>query len=119
MSDSLAHSFSFSAGEEGADKKAASTEKAPAARRGGEPIRWEVVAEMPGLLPAQIVAGRLQAEGIPTRAWQESVGQLIGAVVGPLGTGYVAVPAEYVDRALAILDQAETNPDEADGDPYS
>jgi hypothetical protein len=58
---------------------------------------------MPGITPATIVAGRLQAEGIPVRAWQEGAGQALGLTVGLLGTGYVAVPEEYVAQALEIL----------------
>ncbi len=74
---------------------------------GGEELRWEVVAETPGLLPARIIADRLQAEGIPAHAWQESVGQSFGMVFGPLGTGFVSVPAEYLEAAQAILETAE------------
>lgn len=59
---------------------------------------------MPGLLAARIVADRLLAEGIPARAWQESVGQAYGMVFGPLGTGFVSVPAEFVATAEAILE---------------
>jgi hypothetical protein len=66
-------------------------------------VRWEIVAQMPGITPATIVAGRLQAEGIPVRAWQEGAGQALGLTVGLLGTGYVAVPEEYVAQALEIL----------------
>lgn len=71
----------------------------------GEPqeVRWEIVARTMGLLPATIIAGRLQSENIPARAWQESAGQALGLVYGPMGNGHVAVPAEYVERALAIL----------------
>ncbi len=67
-------------------------------------IRWQIVAQMPGLTPATILAGRLRAEGIPARAWQEGAGQAIGLTVGLLGTGYVAVPEEYADQALDILE---------------
>lgn len=70
-------------------------------------IRWEIVARMPGLTPAIILAGRLQSEGIPARAWQEGAGQALGLTVGLLGTGYVAVPEEYVAQAQAILDDEE------------
>ncbi|HZD11845.1 MAG TPA: hypothetical protein VE553_10930 [Candidatus Binatia bacterium] len=76
-------------------------------------VRWEVVAEMPGLLPARIVADRLRAEGIPARAWQESVGQAYGMVFGPLGTGFVSVPEEFFDAAMELLAEA----DEVDVDP--
>lgn len=72
---------------------------------GGEPkeVRWQVVAEAPGLLPAKIIADRLQAEGIPAHAWQESVGQAYGMVYGPLGTGFVSVPEEYAKAAQELL----------------
>lgn len=81
---------------------------------GGEEIKWTVVAKMPGLTPAQIVAGRLQAEGIPARAWQEGAGQAYGLTVGLLGTGYVVVPEESADKASAILAaDAEDNWDDA------
>jgi hypothetical protein len=49
------------------------------------------------------LAGRLQAEGIPARAWQEAAGQALGLTVGLLGTGYVAVPAGLADQAREIL----------------
>ena len=69
-----------------------------------ESIKWEVVAEQMGLLPAQIIAGRLQSEGIPARAWQESAGQAVGLIVGKMGTGYVSVPDTFVEQALEILE---------------
>ena len=70
-------------------------------------IRWEVVAETAGLIPAHIITDRLIAEGIPARAWQEGAGQAIGLTVGLLGTGYVVVPEEHVDRARQILAESE------------
>jgi hypothetical protein len=69
-------------------------------------VKWEVVARMPGLTPAQILVGRLQAEDIPARAYQEA-GGAIGLTVGLLGIGYVAVPEEYAAQALAILADEE------------
>lgn len=75
----------------------------------GDPqeIRWEVVARTPGITVAEIIAGRLQSEGIPARAWQEGAGEALGLIVGLLGTGHVVVPAEYAERALAILEADE------------
>lgn len=70
-------------------------------------IRWKVVARTTGLMQATIIAGRLQAAGIPARAWQEAAGQALGLIVGVLGTGHVAVPEEYVDEALSILEEEE------------
>ncbi len=72
---------------------------------GSESVKWEVIARMPGLPAAQIVAGRLNAEGIPARIWQEGAGRALGLTVGILGTGYVTVPQEYVAQAQEILDQ--------------
>lgn len=78
-------------------------------------IRWEIVARTPGITPAHIIVGRLQAEGIPARAWQESAGQAYGFTVGLLGTGYVSVPEEFVAAALDVLEaQDEAELDEAE-----
>jgi hypothetical protein len=74
---------------------------------------WEVVAKTAGLIPAQIMAGRLKGEGIPTRYWQEGAGRAIGLTVGLLGTGYVMVPKSYAAEAEAILaDLAELSEEE-------
>ena len=80
--------------------------------RGQEAVRWEEVATTYGITTAQILAGRLQSEGIPARAWQESAGQATGLVVGLLGMGHVVVPEEYVEQALDILADVENNIDE-------
>ena len=65
------------------------------------------VEQTPGITVAEIIVGRLQAEGIPARAWQEGAGEAIGLMVGLLGTGHVVVPAEYAEQARAILDAEE------------
>ena len=101
MSSASSHSLYFSAD----DSLPEDEERAATSTPGGkEEIQWEVVAQMPGLLPARIVADRLRSEGIPVRFWQESVGQAFGMTVGPLGTGYVAVPEGLVKQALEILE---------------
>lgn len=61
------------------------------------------VAQTIGLASAQILAGRLQSEGIPAFAWQEGAGQAAGLVVGLLGAGHVMVPEAYEEIALEIL----------------
>ena len=68
-----------------------------------EQVRWEVVEQTSGITPAEIIAGRLQAEGIPARAWQEGAGEALGLMVGLLGMGHVAVPEEFAEQARAIL----------------
>lgn len=72
-----------------------------------QPGSWEVVARTAGITNASIIAGRLKAEGIPVRIWQEGAGQALGLTVGLLGTGYVEVPESYVDAAAEILAAAE------------
>jgi hypothetical protein len=74
---------------------------------GRKEIRWIEVAQTPGLAPAQILAGRLQAEGIPAYAWQEGAGKAAGLVVGLLGSGHVMVPEEFEERALEILSDTD------------
>lgn len=75
----------------------------------GEPheVRWEIVTTTSGLMAAEIIVGRLQAEGIPARAWQEGAGEALGLIVGKLGTGNVAVPEEFAEQAREILAEAE------------
>lgn len=68
-----------------------------------EQVHWEVVERTMGITPAEIIAGRLRAEGIPARAWQEGAGEALGLTVGLLGTGHVVVPEEFAERARAIL----------------
>jgi len=101
MSDASAHSFYFSADDSLPEEEESVASTTPGGR---EEVQWEVVAQMPGLLPARIVAERLRSEGIPVRYWQESVGQAFGMTVGPLGTGYVAVPEALAEQALEILE---------------
>ena len=72
---------------------------------GEQETKWEVVTKTAGLATAEIVVGRLKAEGIPARAWQEGAGQAFGLTVGLLGNGYVLVPESYVDQANAVLEE--------------
>lgn len=74
---------------------------------GEQETKWQVVTETAGLTTAEIIAGRLQAEGIPARAWQEGAGQAFGLTVGLLGTGYVLVPEPLLDKAKEILATSE------------
>lgn len=71
---------------------------------GGRETKWKVVTKTAGLMTAEVIVGRLMAEGIPARAWQEGAGQALGLTVGLLGTGYVLVPEEYLDAAKEILE---------------
>ncbi len=74
-----------------------------APKGGAEAVSWVVVARTAGLLPAQIIAGSLNAAGIPARAQQESAGQAFGFTVGLLGEGRVLTPDGYATEALEFL----------------
>lgn len=66
-------------------------------------MEWVKIYETYGLWDAEVVAGRLRSESIPARTWAESAGRAIGLTIGKLGTAYVEIPAEFADRARAIL----------------
>lgn len=74
---------------------------------GDKEIRWVIIKKTPGLMQASIMAGRLQSEDIPARAWQEGAGLALGLTVGILGTGYLAVPEEFASKAQEILAEEE------------
>jgi hypothetical protein len=74
---------------------------------GQQEAKWVAVMKTAGLLPAQIIADSLQAQGIPAHAWQEGAGRALGLMVGVLGIGYVMVPESHEEAArnfLASLD---------------
>jgi hypothetical protein len=73
---------------------------------GDQETKWQIVTKTAGITPATIIAGRLQAEGIPARAWQEGAGQAYGLTVGLLGTGYVMVPESFLEEARQILESS-------------
>lgn len=63
---------------------------------------WQVVVKLYGMLEAQALIGRLQAEGIPAQAWQEGAGKALGLTVGYLGEVRVVVPSDFYEEAKAI-----------------
>lgn len=73
---------------------------------GEDEIKWVVVAKTMGLMAAQIMADRLQSDGIRAWAWQEGAGRALGLTVGMLGEGRVLVPEENEEEARAILEAA-------------
>lgn len=64
---------------------------------------WVVVTKTFGIVDAQIIAGRLDAEGIPVRVRPEESGRHFGINVGKLGQVAVEVPELYLESAEAIL----------------
>ncbi len=71
---------------------------------GGGEVEPVVVWEAANRMEAQIVAGRLESEGIPTILQGEAVGTIYGLTTGNLARTVVLVPAPLADRAAAILE---------------
>ena len=67
-----------------------------------------------GMLPAQVVKGKLESAGIPVFLKYESLGQIFGLTVDGLGLVEVQVPDEWADDALALVqeDTGDGWPDE-------
>ena len=75
----------------------------------GPVVVWEALHQM----EAEVVKGRLEAEGIPAIIRSEAVGLIYGFTSGGLAQADVLVPAALADQAIALL-SAET--DAGDGD---
>lgn len=64
---------------------------------------WEVVSIASGMINANIIVGRLETEGIPTKLKYEAVGPIYSITIDGLGEVKVMVPSEYADLARAVL----------------
>ena len=67
-----------------------------------EPVKWVPVATAMGHIEANLIAGRLQSEGIPARISQEAAGAALGLSVGAFQIR-VMVPEAMAEQALLIL----------------
>lgn len=67
---------------------------------------WEVVHFSAGLLQANIVKGRLETEGIPTRLSYEAAGEIYAITVDGLGEVRILVPQDQAALARKILAQS-------------
>jgi len=70
---------------------------------GQETVRWVSVATTMGPLRAEVLRGRLEAEGIPALVIREAAGGIYAVTVGLLGEADVLVPEELAERAREIL----------------
>lgn len=68
-----------------------------------EDVKWVKFWETPGILAAEVVAGRLKAEGIPAWVWQQGAGSAMGLTYGPMGRGHVMVPEAELNHARKIM----------------
>lgn len=67
---------------------------------------WEVVARASGLAQANLIAGRLETDGIRTRLSYESAGAVYAITIDGLGEVRLLVPAADRERAAEILARA-------------
>jgi hypothetical protein len=70
---------------------------------GGSDSGPVIVWEAANRLEAEIVAGRLQSEGIPAFIRGEALGPIYGLTTGGLAASVVLVPAPLAEKALDIL----------------
>ena len=91
-------------------KKISGVSSAETPKGGRRPVKWVVVEKTMGLVPAQILAGRLQSEGIRARAMQEGAGRALGLTVGILGEGRVYVDEEQEEEARALIEAIQNEP---------
>ncbi len=67
---------------------------------------WVLVCRAPGMVIAQIISGRLQADGIPARLQYEAIGVISCSLdVDGLGEVRIYVPESYANKAQEILAQ--------------
>lgn len=76
-----------------------------------EEARWECVATASGMTQANIITGRLEAEGIVTRIQYDVAGTIYAVTIDGLGAVRILVPEEEENRARKALSQIY---DEAD-----
>jgi hypothetical protein len=82
---------------------------------------WEIVATASGMTQANIIAGRLESEGIRTRRGYEAAGAIYGITIDGLGAVRILVPAVDWPRAQELLsrsyDDSELPWEKDPGDP--
>lgn len=63
------------------------------------------VCAVSGLMKAQVIKAKLEAEGIPVLLDYESVGPIIGITVDGLGEVRVLVPQDRAEEARALIEE--------------
>ena len=73
--------------------------------------KWELVYRASGMTNANIVVGRLETEGIPTRLKYEAVGAIYAITIAGLGEVKVMVPESLLDKAREVLSRSYDDKD--------
>jgi len=69
-------------------------------------VFWEAVASASGMTQANIITGRLQSEGIPTKLNYEAAGTIYALTIDGLGEVRILVPVADWERAREILSRS-------------
>jgi hypothetical protein len=72
-----------------------------------EEHNWVVIETTAGDLPAEILRGLLEAQGIPVLLSQEGAARAMGISVGPFGQVEILVPDSLAEQARQVLDKYE------------
>ena len=64
---------------------------------------WKIVHIASGMTNANIIVGRLETEGIPTKLKYEAAGTIYAVTIDGLGEVRVMVPANYLEKARKSL----------------
>jgi len=72
---------------------------------------WRVVHIASGMTNANIIVGRLETEGIPTRLKYEAAGTIYAVTIDGLGEVRVMVPSNYLEKARKVLSVSYTDED--------
>jgi len=75
-----------------------------------------VVCVTSGLLQAEIIKGKLEANDIPALLEYESLGPVMGLTVDGLGQVRVMVPEDKAETARALLEEVEEDDDISAGE---
>jgi len=86
-------------------------------------VLWVVIATAAGMTQANIIVGRLESEGIPTKLHYEAAGSIYAITIDGLGEVRILVPAADRERTKEVLsrsyedDDLPWEPSAGTGDP--
>lgn len=66
---------------------------------------WVQVAEVNGMLQAEVFRGMFEAQGISVWITQEGAGRAMGLTIGLLGVVQILVPSHDEEQAKELLNQ--------------
>jgi len=75
-------------------------------KKGTDDVLWEVIATAAGMTQANIIAGRLESEGIPTKLHYEAAGSIYAITIDGLGEVRILVPAADREKTKEVLSRS-------------